>query len=206
MSCLMLGISPAYYVTYISILMNLTVLVSWQHKRFRGSEVIYLHLMRGAVCVCFLLLFTTSILCESLTFVLEAKNRECFLLEVPRKRRADFSWQILRGGKLDALVTVENRHDLPTERGEVLYQIEHQGDYVERYVMESAPVTGTYALCFDNSKSKFTKKVISFSVLHYDYKLDPVDDDDELFGPRSTYRALLDSWLTPCSSFHFRYI
>jgi len=101
----------------------------------------------------------------TLTFQVEPLTRECFYEDMLNTQVFKMNWRVTRGGLLDIVLKINS----PT--GRVLYDklayFNHKDDRVnedEGTVVLSAQGKGVHEICFDNTMSRWTAKVVQFTV------------------------------------------
>eukprot|EP00727_Mastigamoeba_balamuthi_P006834 m51a1_g2771 putative C-tail anchored protein, emp24/gp25L/p24 family/GOLD (204) ;mRNA; r:1020916-1021880 len=114
-------------------------------------------------------LLALSALCAvslaALTFQIEPRSEECFHFDVPGAvpvgESAQVRWQVTRGGLLDVGVRLA-----APDNSELLNKMHFEANGDSKGYFDFVPnLQGTYSLCFDNKMSRFTAKVIQFSVV-----------------------------------------
>mmetsp|Transcript_14772 Transcript_14772/g.25328 ORF Transcript_14772/g.25328 Transcript_14772/m.25328 type:complete len:221 (-) Transcript_14772:39-701(-) len=106
-----------------------------------------------------LLLFCLLPACFAvLTFQVEPKKKLC-LYEELSPGQITASWEVVRGGLLDANVKITGPN------GELYYQeLYFEGRGLPGYKTFLAATAGVYTFCFDNEMSRWTPKVISVDI------------------------------------------
>eukprot|EP00013_Stygamoeba_regulata_P021213 CAMPEP_0177657750 /NCGR_PEP_ID=MMETSP0447-20121125/16384_1 /TAXON_ID=0 /ORGANISM="Stygamoeba regulata, Strain BSH-02190019" /LENGTH=210 /DNA_ID=CAMNT_0019162191 /DNA_START=14 /DNA_END=646 /DNA_ORIENTATION=+ len=96
------------------------------------------------------------------TFQVEPKSQECFYESIGKDINTVIDYHVLRGGLLDIRFEVALEQQYPDVKlliETLHFEDQHSGRY--EFV---APETGTYRICFDNRMSRFTAKVVEFSI------------------------------------------
>eukprot|EP00026_Physarum_polycephalum_P017753 Phypoly_transcript_19085.p1 GENE.Phypoly_transcript_19085~~Phypoly_transcript_19085.p1 ORF type:complete len:207 (+),score=25.83 Phypoly_transcript_19085:34-654(+) len=103
--------------------------------------------------LCCLLSFTNA-----LTLQVEPKTEECFFQFIDQGKDVTILYSVTRGGLLDIDVRIFD------PRGNTLYQGLHFDSKMKGRQNFYSQETGVYKLCFNNEISRFTAKVVSFSI------------------------------------------
>jgi len=114
---------------------------------------------------------------ESIMLQVEPGAEECFHEDVAADRPDHFTviFTVTRGGKLDIKLVITGPAGNVIHH-ELYYFDESREDFLGTYTFE-AREPGTYNICFDNKMSRYTAKVISFTVTSSNEQL---NDEDSL--------------------------
>ncbi|GFO01345.1 transmembrane emp24 domain-containing protein 5 [Plakobranchus ocellatus] len=117
--------------------------------------------------------FCSVALCSEidLTIDIPAGRQECFWQDVPASTSVEVDYQVIDGGDLDISVLVSSPNN-----GRILHIEQKKTENVIRFNSEMA---GDYKICFDNTFSTFSNKVVYFEIFVEDGKDDDDDDDEE---------------------------
>lgn len=96
-----------------------------------------------------------------LTFQVEPKTEECVYEEMSATQEFKMDYEVTRGGLLDIKLRIMDPNDQIIQEKMAFFnkQVENQG----RVLFVSA-IPGTHKICFDNTMSRWTAKVVSFHV------------------------------------------
>jgi len=109
-----------------------------------------------------------------LSFQIEPKSRECFFEDLEKDGRFGMEFEVVRGGLLDIkLVVLDPSNQVIYERMAFFNKPDHSTNRQEGYYQFSAERPGSYQICFDNTMSRWTAKVISVRV-HAGVKDEPI--------------------------------
>lgn len=111
----------------------------------------------------FLALFVVCV-SASLTFQVEPKSQECFMQPAQRGDRIEFDFEVTRGGLLDIKVRVMDPHDQPLHDALVFFNRREGQPEESGKVNVEANTNGEFKICFDNRMSRWTAKVVTFSM------------------------------------------
>eukprot|EP01111_Echinosteliopsis_oligospora_P011390 TRINITY_DN3753_c0_g3_i1.p1 TRINITY_DN3753_c0_g3~~TRINITY_DN3753_c0_g3_i1.p1 ORF type:complete len:211 (-),score=56.67 TRINITY_DN3753_c0_g3_i1:137-769(-) len=95
----------------------------------------------------------------ALTLQVEPKTEECYFQQMEAGQSAAISYSVTRGGLLDIDVRIYDT------RGNTIYQGLHYDTKMKGRQQLTAHENGVYKICFNNEMSRFTAKVVSFSVV-----------------------------------------
>ncbi|RUS86395.1 hypothetical protein EGW08_005845 [Elysia chlorotica] len=90
-----------------------------------------------------------------LTVDIPAGRQECFWQEIPASTTCEVDYQVIDGGDMDISVYVAG------PEGRVIYMDQRKTENVIRFTAEGK---GDYKICFDNSFSTFSNKVVFFEM------------------------------------------
>lgn len=132
-----------------------------------------------------LLSHSTLLLCSDidLTVDIPAGRQECFWQELPESTNCEIDYQVIDGGDMDISVYVSG----PDER--ILFMEQRKTENVIKFKSERK---GDYKVCFDNSFSTFSNKVVFFEIFIEDGRdSDDEDEDSEhRLAMREDYKAM----------------
>ncbi|KAL7845162.1 hypothetical protein AOLI_G00233540 [Acnodon oligacanthus] len=109
---------------------------------------------------------------SELTFVLPAGHTECFFQSAPRNGTLEVEYQVIAGAGMDVDFSVISPHGIQ------LISEFRRSDGVH---MVEPTEEGDYQLCFDNSFSRFSEKMVFFEVI-LEGAANDVGPDDEWAG------------------------
>ena len=102
---------------------------------------------------------------SSLTFQVEPRNEQCFYEELTADVPFRMEFEVTRGGLLDIRLRVNDPNGLVViERMAYFNRADEAMNEAEGRVEWTATMSGRYAICFDNSMSRWTAKVVSLFV------------------------------------------
>jgi len=98
-----------------------------------------------------------------LTLQVEPKGRECFYEDVSEPSAYSLEFEVIRGGLLDIKLSVTDpTNRVLVEKMAFFNKQDDQQNEQEGQVTFSTNMGGTHQICFDNSMSRWTAKVVSF--------------------------------------------
>ncbi|KAI8784082.1 transmembrane emp24 domain-containing protein 5 [Biomphalaria glabrata] len=106
----------------------------------------------------------------SLTVDISAGRQECFFETLPAKTNVEIDYQVIDGGDLDIDVLVSG----PDNR---VYHLDQRK--TENTVKFESTQEGDYRICFDNTFSRFSNKLVFFEIYVEDGKDDDDDEEDD---------------------------
>ena len=135
-------------------------------SRMKFASPLYLSLL-------FLLLLlptsqsASSHFASSLTFQIEPRGEQCFYEDIEMNTPFQMEFEVTRGGLLDIRLRVTDPNGLVVlERMAYFNRADEAMNEAEGRVTWTASMTGRYSICFDNSMSRWTAKVVSLFVPH----------------------------------------
>ena len=96
---------------------------------------------------------------EGLTLQIEPKTTDCFFRDIAANQHVRLDYQVLRGGLLDIQLQV-SQHGAPSLLADILH---FSGEMDGKYEFQTSS-QGLYKFCFNNEMSRFTPKIIQFSL------------------------------------------
>ena len=107
----------------------------------------------------------TSHFASSLTFQIEARQEECVYEDIQMNTPFQLEFEVTRGGLLDIRLRVSDPNGLIViERMAYFNRADEAMNEAEGRVSWTATMTGRYAICFDNTMSRWTAKVVSLFI------------------------------------------
>ena len=100
-----------------------------------------------------------------LTMEIEPKSSECFYQELNAGSTFNMQFQVIRGGLLDVHLKITGPNNVPIVDKRTFFN--NQDDKInekEGKIQFRAVQNGVYAVCFDNSYSRWTSKFVEFEV------------------------------------------
>jgi len=100
-----------------------------------------------------------------LTLQVEPKARECFYEEVVGGQQFSMDFEVVRGGLLDIKLTIlDPQNQVAFEKMSFFNRPDDALNEQEGRVLLPSTIMGVYQICFDNTMSRFTAKVVSFRI------------------------------------------
>ncbi|XP_013420365.1 transmembrane emp24 domain-containing protein 1 [Lingula anatina] len=123
------------------------------------------------------LILVTACYCHEHDFTIdiEPAKRECFFQKIANGRTLEVEFQVIDGGDIDIDFAIE------APSGRVLITDRRRSDAVHKVTTEE---TGDYQICFDNSFSRFSRKLVFFEIVY---------DDDEVNEIENAWENLKES-------------
>ena len=110
--------------------------------------------------ICFLLVLNFYLIpTNGLTLQIEPKTSDCFSQDIGANQHVRLDYQVLRGGLLDIQLQV-SQHGVP---GYLIDILHFSGEMDGKYEFQTSS-SGLYKFCFNNEMSRFTPKVVQFSL------------------------------------------
>jgi p24 family protein beta-1 len=103
------------------------------------------------------LLFFVVVSVSGLTLQVEPRTSECFYIDALKGDILNIFFDVTRGGLLDIRFTLEFY-------GQYLRNYLYKPGEEEGHFETTAPKDGTYQICFDNTMSRWTAKVVTFDI------------------------------------------
>ncbi len=104
---------------------------------------------------------------SSLSFQIEPRDERCFFESLNRKSVLRFDFEVVRGGLLDIRFKLVDPHGIShIDRLAFFNKNDDAMNEAEGRVEFTAVTEGEHQICFDNSMSKWTAKVVSFYVIN----------------------------------------
>jgi len=110
----------------------------------------------------FLAVLAVALASQSIMLQVEPKTEECFYVDVTKPDSYTVIFTVTRGGKLDIYLSIVGPNDALIHK-ELYFFDESREDFLGQYTVDAAN-RGTYSICFDNTMSRYTAKVVSFTV------------------------------------------
>ena len=136
----------------------------------RSSALCCLPLLLSLVLLLCFLPFSRSIkshYASSLTFQIEPRSEQCLYDDVDVNTLYALEFEVTRGGLLDIRLRVSDPNGLVIiERMAYFNRADEAQNEAEGRVSWTATTSGRHSLCFDNSMSRWTAKVVSLFVPH----------------------------------------
>merc|ERR1719491_1114640 len=96
-----------------------------------------------------------------LTFQVEPKAEECVYEEMSATQEFKMNYEVTRGGLLDIKLRITDPNDQIIQEKMSFF---NRQDENEGRVLFVSAIPGTHKICFDNTMSRWTAKVVSFHV------------------------------------------
>ena len=109
----------------------------------------------------------TSHFASTLSFQVEPRNEQCLYEELSINTPFVMEFEVTRGGLLDIRLRITDPNGLIVlERMAYFNRADEAMNEAEGRVSWTASMTGRYSICFDNSMSRWTAKVVSLFIPH----------------------------------------
>jgi hypothetical protein len=107
-----------------------------------------------------------SIYASALTFQVNAREEMCFFEDMEANMPLNMEFEVIRGGLLDIHLKISDPSDtIIFEKMAFFNRPDETMNVAEGRISVSTKDAGAYKICFDNTMSKFTAKVVSFYVV-----------------------------------------
>jgi len=104
---------------------------------------------------------------SALTFQIEPREEQCFYEDLTRDKQFRLEFEVVRGGLLDIKLRISDPNGGAVVDKIAYFNKEDDAlNEAEGRVSFVASSTGRYGICFDNTMSRWTAKVVSFFVLN----------------------------------------
>ncbi len=104
---------------------------------------------------------------SSLTFQVEPRDERCFFEQLSRGSVLRFDFEVIRGGLLDIRFKLTDPQGNPiVDRLAFFNKNDDSLNEAEGRVEYTAQMDGEHRICYDNTMSKWTAKVVSFYVIN----------------------------------------
>lgn len=127
----------------------------------------------------------SNLYASALTLQVEPREEACFYEDLESGKTFRLEFEVVRGGLLDIKVKIfDPQQNTVLDKMAFFNRNDDALNEQEGRISFQAGVSGTYKLCFDNTMSRWTAKVVSFFVMH-DQPKDPHGDVAKLehLGP-----------------------
>jgi len=110
---------------------------------------------------------STNHYASSLTFQIEPREEQCFYEELNSGQQFVMEFEVVRGGLLDIRIKITDpsNHAI-LEKLSFFNRHDEALNEAEGKISISASYGGRYSICFDNSMSRWTPKVVSMFIPH----------------------------------------
>jgi len=123
--------------------------------------------------------FLASVSSSILTLQVEPNTKECFYEDLPQSTSVSMEFEVTRGGLLDVKLTIlDPNNNVVFEKLAYFNKQDDEANEEEGKVTFTSTTAGVYQICFDNTMSRWTAKVISFRMLEATKKAEPIKFDD----------------------------
>jgi len=98
---------------------------------------------------------------------IEPREEQCFYEDLTRDKQFRLEFEVVRGGLLDCKLKISDPNGVSVVDKIAYFNKEDEAlNEAEGRVSFVASSTGRYSICFDNTMSRWTAKVVSFFVLN----------------------------------------
>jgi len=104
---------------------------------------------------------------SALTFQVDPRSEQCFYEEFQPNQQFSMEFEVVRGGLLDIRIRVQDPNgNTILEKMAFFNRADDSLNEAEGRVAFTATIRGRYSICFDNSMSRWTPKIVSFFILN----------------------------------------
>jgi len=102
----------------------------------------------------------------SLTFQIEPREEQCFYEDIPLNKLFKIQFEVIRGGLLDInFKAYDSYNQVIAERLAFFNRADDTANDADGRVEFTSRLAGVHRLCFDNSMSRWTPKIVTVSVI-----------------------------------------